>query len=789
MPPRGSHFIQSAGNVSVLLAALCVVRPAAAQGGLVIAEQGQSKATIVIAQGAGEKVRTAADELRTYVEKMSGAKLTIADDAAAVDGAAILVGRSALTEAMNTGIPSGLTPARREEGFIVRCSGDRLVLAGNDEGPYHGTEYAVYELLGRLGVRWYMPGEYGEYVPSLPTVTVPELDLRETPDFIMRSWWLHLKPELAEPERRWKLRNKMNPDAIFATPGDSSVRNVLPSAQDFTEHPEYFAMNEDGSRNPNHPDLTNPDTIRLAAEKIKDYFRQHPGETSYGFAPDDGLPRDFSPETLKLHQGFVDLLGRPGVPAEASTTEEWLHFVNAVAREVRAEFPDVYIATNGYANRNLPPQGIELDDHLIIMFAAIWSCTLHAYDDNHCWQRVRQAQMLKQWTERCKNVWVYNYDYQMLVSCLTPLPHTRRLAQDLPLMRDMGVIGFNDEARNVWAEGGIASRYLHAQLEWNADAKWQDILEGFYANWYGAAAEPMRALYDAIEDAIWASPLHGHEDRILPYLYTPELVDKLRSQVERAEELADSDRARLHVRADRLILEHLAGYVAMHQAEWAGEFANAAECADKMMALRGELHAIDPFYIWYDEERYHSGIWYWGLAERRAYYQQLADMTSGKTGDLITLLPEIADLRTDPYDDGIAEEWYAAEVRVGGWEAVSTTRPFYTQGHEDEHGHTDLGYVWYHFRVPLPESAAGRRVHLYAPVVETEAWTWVNGRYVGHRPYREAYIRPAEMDLDITDAVRPGEDNTIAIRVSTSLASAAAAGGLQSRLFIYAEPR
>jgi hypothetical protein len=65
------------------------------------------------------------------------------------------------------------------------------------------------------------------------------------------------------------------------------------------------------------------------------------------------------------------------------------------------------------------------------------------------------------------------------------------------------------------------------------------------------------------------------------------------------------------------------------------------------------------------------------------------------------------------------------------------------------------------------------------------AWCWVNGTYAGHRPYQEAYVRPAEMELDITPLVRPGQTNRIAIRVDTSLSAAQAAEGLQSRMFLY----
>ena len=83
------------------------------------------------------------------------------------------------------------------------------------------------------------------------------------------------------------------------------------------------------------------------------------------------------------------------------------------------------------------------------------------------------------------------------------------------------------------------------------------------------------------------------------------------------------------------------------------------------------------------------------------------------------------------------------------------------------------------------ETARGQKVLLYAPVVETEAWAWVNGKYIGHRPYRESYERPNQLELDASDALKLGQTNVITIRVSTSLNSTAEAGGLIGRLFLY----
>ncbi len=294
------------------LAFLTISAPTQAKD-LVLVEKGQPEAVIVTAEGASEKARLAAEDLQTYLRKMTGANLEIVFDSASPKGAAILVGQSKLTRAMKAKIPEGLSHARREEGFLILCKGSRLVLAGNDEGPYHGTEYAVYEFLRRLGVRWFMPGDFGEDVPQENTVAFPEMQILEKPDFVMRNWWLHAKPELLEQERRWKIRNKMNPEEFFATPGDSSVRNVVGDEKVFKEHPEYFALNLDGTRNPHLPNLTHPKAVEIAANIIKDYFRKNPNANSYGFAPDDGLPRDFNPETVKLNQGFVELGGRPGV--------------------------------------------------------------------------------------------------------------------------------------------------------------------------------------------------------------------------------------------------------------------------------------------------------------------------------------------------------------------------------------------------------------------------------------------------------------------------------------------
>jgi hypothetical protein len=245
------------------------------------------------------------------------------------------------------------------------------------------------------------------------------------------------------------------------------------------------------------------------------------------------------------------------------------------------------------------------------------------------------------------------------------------------------------------------------------------------------------------------------------------------------------------VHTDSLIFQHLQAYVAMNKAELSGDYVEAARQANLMLSIRSKLHAINSFLIMPNEKNangktdFNTGVWYWTITDRAAYYQKLADMQSGKTGKLITELPETAKFKTDPKDEGRFAGWYLPDWNTSDWQTVTTAKPFYLQGHMDSSGYPYLGDVWYQFKVNVPASAAGRKVLLYAPVVETEAWAWVNGKYVGHRPYKESYIRPNSMELDASDAIKPGQINTISVRVSTSLNRTAEAGGLIGRLFLY----
>ena len=182
-----------------------------------------------------------------------------------------------------------------------------------------------------------------------------------------------------------------------------------------------------------------------------------------------------------------------------------------------------------------------------------------------------------------------------------------------------------------------------------------------------------------------------------------------------------------------------------------------------------------------------SGIWYWTLGERRAYYQDLAQRIDGTHGDLVQLLPRQADFTIDSGDLGRIMGYYRLQQDRSGWHKVDTARPYFLQGEQylDNKSMPYAGAMWYAFDFDLPASVRDKPVHFCVPALRPQAWVWVNGEYVGRRKYLNTYVQPSGIDIPITDAIRTGKKNLIVVRISTGANRTQAPEGLAGRAFLY----
>jgi len=128
-----------------------------------------------------ERLRESIQDLRAYIRKISGADLPIVTAAPDSARVAILVGKLAERH-------FGPLPVRAPGG-----QGHRFVVSPRAIGVYGesdlGTSYAIYELLDRLGCRWFMPGELGEVVPREQSIALAPLDVARAPSTVYRNLW------------------------------------------------------------------------------------------------------------------------------------------------------------------------------------------------------------------------------------------------------------------------------------------------------------------------------------------------------------------------------------------------------------------------------------------------------------------------------------------------------------------------------------------------------------------------------------------------------------------------
>lgn len=136
---------------------------------ITVISEGRSDWRIVNASGGSKACAFAASELRDYLKKISGAELPVTNETPGTPS--IVLGlRGDLPDADIAPLPAA---AKGYDGFSIAIDrgGNRIVIGGDNE---RGVVYGVYELLERLGCRWFYPTQD----PMDPEI-VPHLDVVE----------------------------------------------------------------------------------------------------------------------------------------------------------------------------------------------------------------------------------------------------------------------------------------------------------------------------------------------------------------------------------------------------------------------------------------------------------------------------------------------------------------------------------------------------------------------------------------------------------------------------------
>lgn len=108
---------------------------------------------------------------------------------------------------------------------------------------------------------------------------------------------------------------------------------------------------------------------------------------------------------------------------------------------------------------------------------------------------------------------------------------------------------------------------------------------------------------------------------------------------------------------------------------------------------------------------------------------------------------------------GYYENWHAPELDDSDWESIEIEE-FWNRFMTERY----YGVAWYRTTLYVPEFEDYDALALLFRGVDENGWVWVNGQYVGQQNIGPAgWSRPFQ--LDVTEVMKPGEQNQITVRV------------------------
>lgn len=527
----------------------------------------RSAYSLYLDANAPSSVRLAAEEIQRAVEISTGVRLPIANAPAAP---MICLGDNA--EARRAELSAESLP---DEGFRIVTKGRNLYILGKDTDDGYrwrgwenrGTLFGAYEFLEKVvGVRWLMPGEVGEEIPTHKALTVPDMNVTQAPDFPIREL-VDIQNQIRSPHPkdagpaqvdRWLLRHK-NPNVSDAL---KSTRNKIlhghawdsfMTGEDLKAHPEWQAVS--GSRGKFC--TSNPEAVESFARKVIKWLDEHPNSRSAPISPEDG--GDFCKCDQCKAQTEKDWHGN------LSYTPVLLKFYNDAARIVAQKYPDRMLGGYVYYNYMYPPTvPMKMEPNVWLWLAPLpyygWGLAKPLY-------REELPKLVSAWTALTPNFCYFNWSDWFRSLNGTPLPPGLPILKlELPTLHARGAKGVGMVGIGAWGYGGCEN-YILAKLLWDAESD----VDALYREWmqkaYGPAWKTMDRFVMMIEERVLErkreeSPKYSGDNYEVNYDFVEQVYKPIFPEMERlyrealSQAATEKQRRRLEMLGDNLTMLH-----------------------------------------------------------------------------------------------------------------------------------------------------------------------------------------------------------------------------------------
>ena len=703
------------------------------------------------------RLRASISDLSHYLGEMSGAKLPVmnGEPPARAKATPILIGDLG---AKRFGPPAVTSPYK--QAFRLVVSKKAIACIGESD---EATSYAIYEILDRLGCRWFMPSDMGEVVPHLETVSLPEMDLSDKPFTVKRDIWYC--------DTDFRRRNRLGGIYFFAAHG---LEGWITEEQR-KEHPEWNAVIRGKRVTSGRICWGNPEVSKAVADNIIKRLGER-YQTCITVSPGDGMTFCQCEKCKALDADDWD----PSM-ACVSLTDRYIHFCNQIAEHTSKKYPELLLGMLAYVQYTRPPVREKVHPNVVPQLAPITYCRAHSMVHPSCPSCNSLKPIVEGWGKAVKMLSMYQYGYNLAeVTC--PFPMITKWSEDLPVLFKSNVRLWTPETMPNF-ESTLPGMYLGVRMSWYTQAEPESILTEFFSGFYGAAAGPMERYWRTIDKA-WAEvPEHAGCRLGHPARFTSEVMQGAREALDEALVSCETEMEYRRVRLADDSFREFELYMKM--------LTDFSEGRWKLLDTEQQLWSLkwDALTREYRPQSAFSpyGSRYFGWFNK-ALYQDAARLT--KEFRVLTKPIRQWQFKVDKEKRGEELGWSKPELDDKDWKATDPCVETWSSLGLFEY----FGVAWYRTKLRMPGVPAGKKVYFWLGGNDGSLKLFVNGQHV---PYVNAkgetkdefggFVTPGSWD--ITKAIKPRAENQITAMCTRwdSYINEIGTGGIMGPCVVYQE--
>lgn len=492
--------------------------------GLDIARDKKAQCVIAVAGKQSEFEKIATDELKLFLEKMSGARFTVIPEAEVQKNRNVIyLGQTQY--AKNNGI--NFSRLDKEE-WVLKTTGNNLIISG---GRPVGTLYGVYDLLERLGVYFLTMDQ--NVIPQKNELNIQTLNIKSKPRFAGRNIYdaipqfnriAKIPPEKQKAYWMFHLRSRFNGpqdsdkplymgDLFNLTFNYHSFCYYVDPNKYFKSHPEYFSMNEKGKRfKPGSKRskgglcLSNKEVWRVTLDSLRNFIKRDRAKM-----PKEKWPVVYDISTLDNSPYVCKCPACMEIcKIEGGDSGLVMRYINYIAIEIAKEYPEMKIRTFAYSSTKDVPKVTMPVSNVIIQYC-------DDFPNSDCYRPLKSAfnkkylNEIKKWHKTGARLVIWDY-WNMGGPFFNP-PRVETMIDaiqsDLKTFAELGAVALFIEAEKdpVTPQNFINLCYfLGAQLMVDPNKNIEPLIKIFMENYYGSASAEMTKYLNAIRDGVKKHP-------------------------------------------------------------------------------------------------------------------------------------------------------------------------------------------------------------------------------------------------------------------------------------------